>query len=471
MNRARAILPILLVLLLVLTSHSAPFEPSNGAAAADRSQTPYPARVSEDHRFLLDQFGKPFFYMGDTAWELFHRLTFQEADVYLKERARQKFNVIQAVVLAEHAYDQPNPQGHRPLIYNDPARPDEAYFADVDRVVHRAGELGLCIGMLPTWGDKWWGRGLQLFNPDNARAYGQFLGKRYKDSAVVWILGGDRPIENDRHRAIIRAMAEGLRSGDGGKQLITFHPSGGRGSADWLHDEKWLDFNMCQTGHGFNHENYRRIAADYARKPVKPCLDGEPGYEDHPAEFNAKNGYLDAYEARKFAYWAVLAGACGHTYGCHDIWQFYAPGRAPITSARTPWRKALLLPGAQQMRYLRALIESRPMLSRIPDQSLIVSDAGKGTDRIEAARAEDGSYALIYSSSGRPFRVDLGKLAASKIQAWWFDPRTGTARKADVFPRQGHREFRPPAQGKGQDWVLVLDDASRSVAAPGKAKP
>ncbi|MGC8642511.1 MAG: putative collagen-binding domain-containing protein, partial [Isosphaeraceae bacterium] len=136
-----------------------------------------------------------------------------------------------------------------------------------------------------------------------------------------------------------------------------------------------------------------------------------------------------------------------------------------------PWRKALLFPGAEQMRHLRTLIESRPMLARIPDQSLIVGDAGKGTERIEAARAKDGSCAMVYSSSGRPFRVDLGKLAGSKVQAWWFDPRTGTARKADVFPRQGAREFHPPARGKAQDWVLVLDDASRSAPPPGMVKP
>ena len=107
--------------------------------AASVTKPLYPARVSENHRFLLDQFGKPFFYMGDTAWELFHRLDRQEADVYLKERARQRFNVIMAVVLAEHGYEQPNPQGHRPLVHNDPTQPDEAYFADVDWIVNRGG--------------------------------------------------------------------------------------------------------------------------------------------------------------------------------------------------------------------------------------------------------------------------------------------------------------------------------------------
>lgn len=453
--------------LLIAWSMSAPSDRS----VARAGETPYPAAVSADGRSLIDQKGKPFFYLGDTAWELFHRLNRDEADVYLRDRASERFNVIQAVVLAElGGLTEPNAQGHRPLMANDPTRPDEAYFKDVDWIVGRADELGLCIGMLPTWGDKWnkkWGLGPEIFTPENARIYGEFLGRRYRDRPIVWILGGDRPIESDRHRAILRSLAEGLKAGDGGRHLITFHPTGGRGSADWLHDEAWLDFNMCQTGHGFNHENFKRIAADYAREPVKPCLDAEPGYEDHPAEFKAKNGYLDAYDARKFAYWAVFAGACGHTYGCHDIWQFFAPGRSPVTSARTPWREALVLPGARQMKHLRTLIESRPMLGRVPDQSLIVGDAGAGSGRIGATRGGDGSYAMIYSSSGRPFTVDLGKLSGERLRTWWLDPRTGSAEAGETFPRAGTREFRPKTQGKGQDWVLVLDDASRDYPAPG----
>ena len=208
---------------------------------------------------------------------------------------------------------------------------------------------------------------------------------------------------------------------------------------------------MCQTGHGFNHENYKRIAADYNRKPVKPCLDAEPGYEDHPAEFKPTNGYLDDYEVRKFAYWAVFAGACGHTYGCHDIWQFLRRHAPPVTFARTPWRQAIHFP-APADEVLRALIESRPMLVRIPDQALIVGDTGRGTDRIAATRGEDGSYAFVYSSSGRPFTINLTRLSGSQIRAWWLDPRTGTVRQGRL-PAKESRNSGRRTQGKGQDWV------------------
>ena len=107
--------------------------------------------------------------------------------------------------------------------------PDNDYWDHVDYIVKKANSLGIVIGFLPTWGDKWnkkWGAGPEIFTPDNAEVYGQWLGARYRDADIVWILGGDRPIENDTHREIIRRMALGLHKGDGGTHLHTFHPTG-----------------------------------------------------------------------------------------------------------------------------------------------------------------------------------------------------------------------------------------------------
>ena len=53
-------------------------------------------KISDNHRYLVDADGKPFFYLADTAWELFHRLKREEASEYLKDRAAKHFNVIQA---------------------------------------------------------------------------------------------------------------------------------------------------------------------------------------------------------------------------------------------------------------------------------------------------------------------------------------------------------------------------------------
>lgn len=431
-------------------------------------------KVSANRRFLVYADGKPFFYLADTGWELFHRLNREEAVEYLDKRAAQRFTVIQAVVLAEFdGLRMPNPYGDLPLHDLDPTRPNEAYFKHVDFCIAAAEKRGLFVGLLPTWGDKVapkrWGVGPEVFTPANARVYGEFLGQRYRDRPIIWILGGDRNPEKPEQLEVWRAMAAGLRSAIGDRQLITYHPRGGASSATWLHDEPWLDFNMMQNGHGADVPVWDRIQRDYLRTPTKPIMDGEPLYEDHPIAFKQKeNGWSCAADIRKFAYWDLFAGAHGHTYGNHAVWQFYSPKHQPVNDPLFTWREALDRPGANQMRHVRALMESRPMLTRIPDQSLLVSHPMAGGKRIQATRDEQGRYAFIYIPSSREFTVKLEALRGQRLVAWWFDPRTGQATKIDEQPKSATRTFTPPDLGENRDWVLVLDDADAGFGPPGQ---
>ncbi len=202
-------------------------------------------------------------------------------------------------------------------------------------------------------------------------------------ASIIWIVGGDRPIENETHRLIVRSMAEGLREGDAGEHLVTMHTWGQHSTSEYVHDEPWLDFHTCQSGHARNSANWRFIEADYARTPMRPCMDAEPGYEDMADNIrNLDGGYLDDWDARKALYWALFAGAHGHTYGCNPVWQMwdYGPrpgalGAAALVRGHAPAR---LRPGAARPR-AAALA---PLLSRIPDQSLIASEVGEGTHHV-----------------------------------------------------------------------------------------
>ncbi|MEZ0326850.1 MAG: DUF4038 domain-containing protein [Fimbriimonas sp.] len=413
-------------------------------------------KVSDNKRFLVHEDGKPFFFLGDTAWELFHRLDDKEAEHYLSTRARQGYNVIQAVGLAEFGgLTAPNANGDLPLHNNDPAKPNDAYFKHVDRLTKMANDKGLYMAMLPTWGDKVnkkWGIGPEIFTPENARAYGLFLGRRYKDAGIIWVLGGDRPAETDAHLAIWRAMAAGITDGDGGRHLKTYHPMGWQSSADKLHDEPWLDFNMLQSGHGSKvAENYKLIGKDYNRTPLKPCMDAEPNYEDHPIDWKPETGWFGEYEVRRAAYWAVFSGAMGHTYGCHDIWQFWQPSRTPVSSARTPWREALEFPGAKQMQHLKKLILSMPFLTRIPAQDLLSGENPDGFSHIVATSDQDRTFTLIYTPLSQQIRVDMSQFKSKNLNSQWFDPMTGARTRATHT--QG--SFSPPHGGK--DWVLMLE--------------
>ncbi len=430
--------------------------------------------VSENHRFLTTETGAPFFWLADTAWELFHRLTREETEVYFATRARQGFNVIQAVALAEFdGLNQPNRYGDYPLVDNDPTQPNEAYFRLVDEYCQRAAAHGLYIGLLPTWGDKLthlWGTGPVVFTADNAYAYGLWMGQRYRlQTNILWVMGGDRPVtyqdaQGAAHDDTLfwREMARGIREGVGDFPLLmTFHPNGGVSSSEWIHHEAWLDMNMMQSGHGGGHDVpvWQMIAADAALLPAKPTLDGEPNYEDHPVNpwpsWNPENGYYRDDDVRKQCYRSVFAGGCGVTYGHHAVWQFFENWRTPINYPDREWRNAILRPGAEQIGYLRQLMESRAFFSRISDQSIVVSAIGEGGEHIQATRDAQGAYLMVYLPTARPVSVHLSDLHCEQALAQWFDPRTGAYQAIGTVSTRQTQTFTPPSGGP--DWVLVVE--------------
>jgi len=435
--------------------------------------------VHPEGHYLMTERGEPFFWLGDTAWELFHRLNRSEAVRYLANRQEKRFTVVQAVALAEFdGLNAPNAYGERPLIDNDPARPNEGYFRYVDELIDMAAEHGLYMGLLPTWGDKvtpMWGQGPQVFSPENAHIYGRFLGERYRGQTnVIWILGGDRPaVHEDRDwRPVWRAMAAGIDEGTGGVALMTYHPSGGPHSTSaWLQDESWLDVHMMQSGHGSGRDVpvWERIARDYALEPPRPVLDGEPNYEDHPVNpwprWDPTNGYFRDHDVRKQLYRSVFAGGCGVTYGHHAMWQFAGERHPPINHADRDWFDALDRPGASQVRHLHMLMVSRPYFSRVPDQGILVSPTAVGAHHVCATRDRRGSYAFVYLPLALPVTVQLDVISGQTVQAWWYAPCTGESIAIGQFPASGERTFTPP--GIHPDWVLVLDDAAREFGPPG----
>jgi hypothetical protein len=441
------------------------------AAGLSAQSKPLPRlRVSENGRFFVKEGGAPFFYLGDTAWCLFTRPTHEEVDRYLQDRASKGFTVIQGVFLIWDGLRRPNPLGRTLLIDGDAARIDEAFFENADYIVNKAESLGLYVLILPLWAKTFLGREPYLFDVTTAYNYGKFIGARYRNKPVLWMLGGDRPGKGVEE--VTRAMARGLGDGDGGAQLVSYHPTGRQSSSMWFHDEPWLDFNSIQSGHSSQNRNYELIAADYQLKPAKPVIDAEAGYENitdglRQAAPGVKR--LGAWDVRRYGYLGVFAGAAGFAYGCGEVYEFWTPGMQQTRwMAGLPWQESMQLPGASQMKYVRALIESRPMPVRIPDQSMLVSDPMATTDRIQATRASDGSYAFVYSASGRPIEVRLDSMPGKTIRAYWYDPRTGASKPIGRFPRTATRRFEPPSSGEDHDWVLVLDDAARKFPAPGK---
>jgi hypothetical protein len=128
------------------------------------------------------------------------------------------------------------------------------------------------------------------------------------------------------------------------------------------------------------------------------------------------------------------------------------------------------------MQHGRALMESRPFLTRIPDQEVIApnpiptSVPGAGRYRFVSTRDTEGTYAMVYAAASRPFAVRMNAITGGKVKAWWFNPRSGEATAIGTFANTGERTFTPPDKGEMLDWVLVLDDESKGYPPPGTRK-
>jgi hypothetical protein len=434
-----------------------------------------PLKVSPNGRYFMTTNGKPFFWLGDTGWLLFSKLKRGEALQYLEDRKQKGFNVIQVMVL--HTVSVVNAYGDTALVQKNVATPrltagnavaDETqydYWDHVDYIVDAAAQKGIYIAMVPVWGSE---VKAGKVNAQQATRYGSFLANRYRSkSNIIWLNGGD--IRGSDSINVWKALGNTLHQKDG-KHLITFHPRGRTQSATWFHREPWLQFNMFQSGHRrynqdtsagdlhYGEDNWKYVQADYTKTPVKPTLDGEPSYEKIPQGLHdtTEVAWNDA-DLRRYAYWSVFAGGCGFTYGHNAVMQMHRPGDTDGNyGVKQYWYDALNDDGAKQMAHLKELMLSRSFFDRVPDQSLIAGDVGEKYDRLLATRGK--GYALVYTYTGRQMRININRMAATKVNASWFDPRTGHEISIGVYDANGVVTFDPPGEEiAGNDWVLVLE--------------
>lgn len=410
-----------------------------------------PIRVSPNGRYFVDAQGRPFFWLGDTAWPLFAQYSRQEAEAYLDNRSQKGFTVIQGVLAwgggtgFEHPMPGPNYAGQTPWL-ESPSHPNDAYFEHVDHLLRFAAGRGLVLAMLPTWG--YYVNDVKVLDPTNARAYGRWLGARYKDQPnVVWVNGGDRIPSG--FEPVYRALAQGLREGDGGAHLITYHPCGWRSSAQFFHQEGWLDFNMIQTWTEWA-KIHPAVLADSLLSPSKPVVLGEPAYENGP-EYPL--GPITPLIVRRQAWWAFMAGGF-FTYGQDQMWRM-GPG----------WTSTFDTPGAGHMTQFKAIATSRPWWKMVPDQGLFASGVSCERTLNAARRAVDGSCALVYLSSQCHVLIHLDKIATKHVKATWVNPASGEQKDAGThatgnlvegtFPQPKAQWFSTP--GHWEDAVLILD--------------
>lgn len=399
------------------------------------------------------------FWLGDTGWSLFQELNRADAEYYFSTRASQGFTVIQAVAVMgwNRAWNDVNAYGHSPFIDGHADRPNEKFWQHADWILKKAHEYGLYVALLPAWGSYW--------GDEGTIEYAQWITNRYKDySNIIWVNGGDRNVGEDKE--LFNQIGRVFSTDE--DALTTFHPRGDDVSSKHFHQEKWMDFNMQQSGHGKRDIRADiQVDEDLAKTPTKPTLNGEPNYEDHCINWNkdCSEGTFNAHDVRQLAYWTVFAGATGYTYGHVHVWDFYHGGNKE--DGYSDWKIAVKDSGAVHMGYLVNLMMSRPHKGRVPAQYIFTDEAPDGVKQ----RAIMGDkYAFIYTSQGQNMYVNLDSLPWKHKKAWWLNPRDGKATPIKNLPRSGKYTFDPPGNpGNDNDWILVIDDESKDYTKPGSA--
>ena len=263
-------------------------------------------------------------------------------------------------------------------------------------------------------------------------------------------------------------------------KLVTFHPFGRTVTCDYFPDSEWIDFYMFQSGHRrydqkslkkwddsmtmgyfYGEDTYKYIERVEKCGNPKPVLDGEPSYEHIPHGLHdPSQPFWQDYDVRRFAYWSVLAGACGFTFGHSSIMQFYTgDGTEPGAYGCTiNWKDAVHSPASDNMSKMAALMRSVPFEKGHAAQKLLAYKEGLRYNRISAFAGED--FALFYDYTGRKIELNPNPVAGEYLDAWWFDPVSGTESYIGKFKQDCILTFAPPVGTfTHNDWVLKIKSA------------
>ena len=400
----------------------------------------FPLHTESGKRYLIDNSGKPFLIQGDTPWDLFATLTREQASQYLEDRRAKGFNTV-LVELMEHYFSPNHPRnayGDAPFTTaGDYSTPNEAYFANVATMIDVANQKGILVMITPSYmgyggGQEGWYAEMQANGATKLRAFGRYIANRFASYPnILWVQGGDY---NPPDRSLLDAIPNGIRDVNTSWPQ-TFHGARDTSALSFVGTgSSWLNVNDIYTTET---DVVSSAFTEYNRSTMPFFL-----IEDRYEGDNGATGLT----VRQQAYQAVLSGASGQLFGNSVIWLFGSGWQTQLNSA-----------ASTTLPYLRSLFEARSWWLLQPDTSnaFLTSGTGSGQSRTATAKASDRSFALAYIPSARTVGVNLAGLAGPRVNARWYNPRTGaySAISGSPFTASGTQSF----TSGSSDWVLVLE--------------
>jgi hypothetical protein len=440
------------------------------------SSPAYPLKVSASGRYLVDQNNIPFLIAGDSPHTIPVMISTTAARRYFDDRQEHGFNTVWINVLCAAPYfpycrgDGSTYDGIRPFTgyvsggsdtaHYDLNKRNEAYFARVDQMLRLAANHGMAVFLDPIDTGQWVPT-LRNNGPAAARAYGEYVGNRYKHFPnIVWLNGDDfRTWQDPGDDAVVRAVAKGIKSVDPNQiQTIELDPPWGSS----FDDRTWVPIASINSTYVYG-PTYIQMLHSYNQRPIAPTYLVEAHYDLE--RVGRPSDYGTPMVLRREEYWTLLSGGKGQIYGNAFIWSFMGG-----------WQFNLDTVGVAQLMIWHQFFSSLPWQNLVPDQAHRVVTSGLGSygnlqRRVSqsyyctAARTSGGSVVVAYMPTARTITVDMASLKG-RASAQWFDPTNGTYTTipGGPFANRGTRLFKPPGNNSegDSDWVLLLK-ASDSI--------
>jgi hypothetical protein len=427
-----------------------------------------PVRVSASGTFLEHADGTPFFWLADTGWNAALKATPDEFDDYLAARAEQGFTAIQWVTTQWRAAPTGDRLNEQAFTGHDRIAINTAFFQRLDARVAALDRAGLLSVPVLLWAI---GGGADPdVNPghslpeDQAIRLAQYMIARWQGYNSVWILAGDGDYRGQRAERWKR-IGRGV-FGDQAHAPALMHPGGMHWILREFLDEAWVDVHGYQSGHGDDERTLRWMtdgppSKEWTTEPVRPFINLEPPYENHIA-YQSKQP-ISAATVRRAVYWSLLnAPTAGVSYGGHGVWGWDDGSGPPTDHAGSgtplPWREAIQMPGATQMKHVADAFTAIEYWRLRPAQDVLVDQPGviDASHFIAVAGTAEKDLLVAYTPAAATITLRADALPAGTPN--WINPRTGERSEAAGAVDKEVTRFTAPG---AEDWLLVVSAKER----------
>jgi hypothetical protein len=386
----------------------------------------------------------------------------ETAETYLRRRAGQGFNVVQAMLLSEARWGN---SGGPPFSDLSSEAINPAYWQEVDQRVQFLNAQGIVGGLVLAWGDK---RGVEPYawgrfpSSEARRRYARYVAARYSALDVYFIVSGEwhAELRSGRPREEVKAefvdLGNRVQESDPHGRMIAIHPMNSGGSVREFSEAPWMSFADYQQNYEQLHERVLN-----SRQFNKPVVNSEYAYylRDQRGDGQTDKPNSATIDMIRHATWdIVMAGGYvvtgfGSTYfgGNRHPGPFH-----PEDPRNADWER--------QVQLVKRPFQATPWWTLAPRDDLITASVPRSADRREAGvlappqiaywLLADPGKAYIAYVRGRKGAYKLTLAEGDKVTYLLrqYDPRTGEFAELGKHSAGGPIFYSSPDD---QDWVMI----------------